>query len=53
MLGKERLPVVDGLEGGYDFLTSAALSTPSIYLGASARVLRGLRGVVTGSSLAS
>ena len=42
MLGEERLPVVDGVERGYDFLTLAALQHPQYYLGASARVLRGL-----------
>ena len=48
MLGEERLPVVDGVERGYDFLTLAALQHPQYYLGASARVLRGCDRVLAG-----
>ena len=62
MLGEEKLPVVDGLEGGYDFLTSAALQHPQYLPGCLCesfegftrgcdRVLAGKLGTIIGGSL--
>ena len=64
MLGEEKLPVVDGLEGGYDFLTSAALQHPQYLPGCLCesfegfmrgcdRVLAGKLGTVIGGGLGS